>query len=65
MSGIFEPLSVILLEFIKSRWLSNDFKAPWITIPRALREIEQFEQHGEKQIFEGYKDYLMEMKENL
>ena len=31
----------------------------------ALREIEQFEQLGEKQIFEGYKDYLMEMKENL
>ena len=59
-----EPYKV-LLEFIKSRWLSNDFKAPWITIPRALREIEQFEQHGEKQIFEGYKDYLMEMKENL
>ena len=59
-----EPYKV-LLEFIKSRWLSNDFKAPWITIPRALREIEQFEQLGEKQIFEGYKDYLMEMKENL
>ena len=59
-----EPYKV-LLEFIKSRWLSNDFKAPWITIPRALREIEQFEQIGEKQIFEGYKDYLMEMKENL
>lgn len=55
----------MLLEFIKSRWLSNDFKAPWITIPRALREIEQFEQLGEKQIFEGYKDYLIEMKENL
>ena len=59
-----EPYKV-LLEFIKSRWLSNDFKAPWITIPRALREIEHFEQLGEKQIFEGYKDYLMEMKENL
>ena len=55
----------VLLEFIKSRWLSNDFKTPWTTIPRALREIEQFEQLGEKQIFEGYKDYLMEMKENL
>ena len=59
-----EPYKV-LLEFIKSRWLSNDFKTPWTTIPRALREIEQFEQLGEKQIFEGYKDYLMEMKENL
>ena len=49
----------------KSRWLSNDFKSPWITIPNALREIEKFEEQGEKKIFEGYKDYLMEMKENL
>ena len=54
-----------MLEFIKSRWLSNDFKSPWITIPNALREIEKFEEQGEKKIFEGYKDYLMEMKENL
>ena len=59
-----EPYKV-LLEFIKSRWLSNDFKSPWITIPNALREIEKFEEQGEKKIFEGYKDYLMEMKENL
>jgi len=55
----------ILLEFIKSRWLSNDFKAPWITIPGALREIEKFEKLGEKEIFDGYKDYLIEMKESL
>ena len=55
----------ILLEFIKSRWLSNNFKSPWITIPNALREIEKFEEREEQEIFEGYKDYLMEMRENL
>ena len=55
----------ILIEFIKSRWLSNDFKTPWITISRALRDIEKFEEQGEKEIFLGYKDYLMEMKESL
>ena len=59
-----EPYKV-LLEFIKSRWLSNDFNSPWITIPNALREIEKFEEQEEQKIFEGYKDYLMEMKENL
>ena len=55
----------ILLEFVKSRWLSNDFKTPWITIPKALRDIEKFEEQGEKEIFLGYRDYLMEMKESL
>ena len=55
----------ILLEFVKSRWLSNDFKTPWITIPKALRDIEKFEEEGEKEIFLGYRDYLMEMKESL
>ena len=59
-----EPYKV-LLEFIKSRWLSNDFNTPWITIPKALRDIEKFEEQGEKEIFLGYKDYLIEMKENL
>ena len=48
-----EPYKV-LLEFIKSRWLSNDFKSPWITIPNALREIEKFEEQEEQKIFEGY-----------
>ena len=59
-----EPYRV-LLEFIKGRWLSNDPKTPWTTIPKALNQIEEFEKDGELEIFNNYKDYLREMKENL
>ena len=54
-----------LLIFIKKRWLSNDFTTPWINIPKALREIEKFEEQGYQEIFEGYKEHLMQEKENL
>ena len=52
-----EPYKV-LLEFIKSRWLSNDFNSPWITIPNALREIEKFEEQENKKSLRVIKTIL-------
>lgn len=54
-----------MLRFIKERWQANDPKVPYMTIPKALNEIDDFGEKLESDLFNGYRDYLKKMKENL
>ena len=54
-----------MLNHIKDRWLSNDPETPYITIPKALNEMDELGEELELNLFNGYRDYLKDMKENL
>ena len=54
-----------MLNHIKDRWLSNDPEKPYITIPKALNEMDELGEELELNLFNGYRDYLKDMKENL
>ena len=54
-----------MLNHIKDRWLSNDPETPYITIPKALNEMDELGEKLELKLFNGYRDYLKDMKENL
>jgi len=54
-----------MLKLIKDRWLSNDPETPYITIPKALNEMDELGSESESNLFNGYRDYLKDMKEKL
>ncbi len=59
-----QPYKVIV-EFIKARWKENDHKVPWVTIPKALEAIVSLEKDGNLEIFNGYKQYLLNLNKEL
>jgi len=54
-----------MLNSVKERWLSNDPETPYITIPKALNEMDELGEEIELKLFNEYRDYLKDMKEKL
>ena len=50
---------------IKARWKNNNSKVPWVTISKALEGITSLEKDGNLDIFDGYKDYLLSLNQEL
>ena len=59
-----QPYKVII-EFIKARWKNNDHKVPWVTVSKALEGIATLEKEEKLEIFEGYKEYLLSLNQEL
>ena len=59
-----QPYKVII-EFIKARWKNNNSKVPWVTISKAIEGINSLEKEGNLDIFDGYKDYLLSLNQEL
>jgi hypothetical protein len=59
-----QPYKVII-EFIKARWKNNDHKVPWVTVSKALEGIATLEKKEKLEIFEGYKEYLLSLSQEL
>ena len=52
-------------DYIKERWLSEDPDVPWVTIPKALKELENIERENGEEALPGYKNYLINISNEL
>lgn len=59
-----QPYKVIE-DYIKERWLSEDPDVPWVTIPKALKELENIERENGEEALPGYKNYLINISNEL
>ena len=45
--------------------MNYDHKVPWVTVSKAIEAISSLENNGSLEIFEGYREYLLSLKQEL